>query len=44
LSKLTVLQDAARGGAVERELREGTPKKIVEEIFIAYAGYEAASL
>ena len=44
LCKLTVLQDATGAGAVEREVRETTPKEIVEETFIAYAGYEAAHL
>jgi hypothetical protein len=44
LRKLTVLQDATGAGAVEREVRENTPKEIVEETFIAYAGYEAADL
>lgn len=44
LCKLTVLEDATSGGAVVRELREDTPKEIVEENFIAYAGYEAAGL
>ena len=44
LCDITVLQDAIGAGSVGRERRENTPKEIVEEVFIAYAGYEAASL
>ena len=44
LCRITILQNAIRGGAVDRERREDTAKEIVEEIFIAYAGYETAFL
>ena len=44
LCKITVLEDSTGGGAVEREIRENTPKEIVEETFITFAGFEAADL